>query len=106
METREGGAFSSSNPGMWSDVGVDFADRVSDRIFCPPVPVGLCPEGLGDGSQAVHCLGPLEKEPRPIRDGVIKSDQTLLSMLPGEPSGIARSRRPYGTGPFFRLSRQ
>jgi hypothetical protein len=34
--------------------------------------VAFVPEGLNDGSLAVHCLGKVEKAFRPARDGMIR----------------------------------
>jgi hypothetical protein len=54
----------------------------------------IVPEGLDDGSQAVHCLGSVRKRARPVRDGLSKSDQTYLCIPCGKQSCIAGPTAP------------
>jgi hypothetical protein len=41
--------------------------------ICPLGPVGLCPEGLNDRSQAIYCLVSVEDGNRPVGHGMIGS---------------------------------
>jgi hypothetical protein len=68
------------------------------RTLVAWVPLDFVPEGQIDSSLAVYWQGSVKKENRPVRDGLIKFDQTQLLSC-----GVNRAALPAQTVPTVRV---